>query len=93
MSMDIQHDCLCQECLHKVIREKTENYAQAFLAGLTDGKAAKKLGPATAPMEGIDYHKDDAGRYVFTAWFHLRRGKCCGNKCRHCPYNHINVPA
>lgn len=21
-----------------------------------------------------------------------RRGKCCGNACRHCPYDHINVP-
>jgi hypothetical protein len=32
-----------------------------------------------------DYYKED-GRYVFTAHFHLKRGSCCGNKCRHCPY-------
>ncbi|MEZ0130904.1 DUF5522 domain-containing protein, partial [Flavobacterium sp. LBUM151] len=19
-------------------------------------------------------------------WFHLKRGTCCGNNCRHCPY-------
>jgi len=27
------------------------------------------------------------GRVVFTALFHLDRGVCCGNKCRHCPYD------
>lgn len=32
-----------------------------------------------------DYYMED-GRYVFTAHFHLKRGSCCGSKCRHCPY-------
>ena len=26
------------------------------------------------------------GIYVFTEEFHLRRGSCCGNGCRHCPF-------
>jgi hypothetical protein len=26
------------------------------------------------------------GRVVFTAPFHVKRGHCCGNGCRHCPY-------
>ncbi|MGA2558248.1 MAG: DUF5522 domain-containing protein [Terracidiphilus sp.] len=26
------------------------------------------------------------GNLVFTAAYHLRRGACCGNHCRHCPY-------
>jgi hypothetical protein len=29
---------------------------------------------------------------VFTAAYHLRRGYCCGNGCRHCPYGHEAVP-
>ncbi len=33
----------------------------------------------------------EEGRMVMTESYHLRRGKCCGNKCRHCPYNHENV--
>jgi hypothetical protein len=33
------------------------------------------------------------GYKVFTAFAHEKRGKCCGNKCRHCPFNHINVPS
>jgi len=36
-------------------------------------------------LEPKEYYIED-GRYVFTAYFHLKRGKCCGNKCRHCPY-------
>ena len=32
------------------------------------------------------------GFMVFTEAYHLARGKCCGNVCRHCPYKHINVP-
>ncbi len=28
----------------------------------------------------------DAGLMVFTAPYHLRRGYCCGNGCRHCPF-------
>ncbi len=28
----------------------------------------------------------DAGLVVFTASYHRRRGYCCENNCRHCPY-------
>lgn len=28
----------------------------------------------------------EGGRTVLTASFHLKRGYCCGNGCRHCPY-------
>lgn len=37
--------------------------------------------------EHIDYYVDEqSGLMVLTAHFHLSRGFCCGNKCRHCPY-------
>ncbi|MBL3655073.1 DUF5522 domain-containing protein [Fulvivirga sediminis] len=26
------------------------------------------------------------GLYVFTEAYHLKRGYCCKNGCRHCPY-------
>nr|WP_295128108.1 DUF5522 domain-containing protein [uncultured Chitinophaga sp.] len=29
---------------------------------------------------------------VLTAKFHLDRGRCCGNGCKHCPYDYENVP-
>ena len=31
------------------------------------------------------YHKE-GDRIIFTEEFHVRRGQCCGNGCRHCPY-------
>lgn len=33
----------------------------------------------------IDFYIEN-GFYVFTSWFHLKRGNCCKNQCRHCPY-------
>jgi hypothetical protein len=33
-----------------------------------------------------DFYFEPDGRMVFTAAYHLRRGYCCGNGCRHCPY-------
>ena len=30
------------------------------------------------------------GYSVLTSYF-LSKRKCCGNKCRHCPWNHVNV--
>jgi hypothetical protein len=37
-------------------------------------------------VEDIDYYINDKGNFVFTAWHHLRRGCCCENGCKHCPY-------
>lgn len=41
--------------------------------------------------EGVDYYFNEAGLMVLTAAFHLKKGFCCGNGCKHCPYNYINV--
>lgn len=39
-----------------------------------------------------DFYFDEDGLMIFTAHFLLKRGRCCGLGCRHCPYNYINVP-
>ena len=36
-------------------------------------------------VEGIDYYFED-GLMVLTEHFLKKRGYCCGNGCRHCPY-------
>ncbi len=38
-----------------------------------------------------DYYMED-GLLVMTEAYHLKRGYCCGSKCRHCPYEHEEVP-
>lgn len=40
---------------------------------------------------GKSYEDPATGFTVFTELFHLQRGKCCGNMCRHCPYGWENV--
>ncbi len=43
-------------------------------------------------VEGEDYYFNEEGFIVLTERYHLDRGYCCGNGCRHCPFEHINVP-
>jgi hypothetical protein len=43
-------------------------------------------------VEGEDFYYSEQGYIVLTAKYHLERGSCCGNGCRHCPYGYINVP-
>ncbi|HNL40127.1 MAG TPA: DUF5522 domain-containing protein [Saprospiraceae bacterium] len=43
-------------------------------------------GPPVLPLiEGRDYYLE-RGYLVFTEAYLLRRGRCCGSGCRHCPY-------
>lgn len=37
-------------------------------------------------VEGVDYYFED-GLMVLTAHFLKNRGYCCGNGCRHCPFD------
>ena len=37
-------------------------------------------------VEGEDYYFEN-GLMVLTARYHLRRGYCCEQGCRHCPYD------
>jgi hypothetical protein len=36
-------------------------------------------------IENIDYYIEN-GKWVFTEKYHLDRGTCCGNRCKHCPF-------
>jgi hypothetical protein len=38
--------------------------------------------------EGLDYYFNEAGLMVFTEVYHLKRGTCCKNKCKHCPWGY-----
>jgi hypothetical protein len=49
------------------------------------------MGPAEAHSiavaAGRDFYTDpDTGLMVMTELYLRRRGYCCDNKCRHCPY-------
>ena len=63
----------------KLELEKVERYTAAHDAAVARGLTT--------------YVDPDTGYQVFTELSHQRRGKCCGNVCRHCPFGHANVPA
>ncbi|MCZ2222271.1 MAG: DUF5522 domain-containing protein [Chitinophagales bacterium] len=42
-------------------------------------------------IEGVDFYYENSF-IVFTKKYHLDKGYCCGNGCRHCPYEFESVP-
>lgn len=66
-------DCLCKNCLQKINLEI---------------KATKRYQFPTQKemlIEGLHYYKEDTN-WVFTELYHMLRGYCCRNSCRHCVY-------
>jgi Family of unknown function (DUF5522) len=43
-------------------------------------------------IEEEDFYYNEQGYMVLTAHYLLRRGFCCGNGCKHCPYHYEAVP-
>ncbi len=71
------------------------------LSDLPDAAAVAAMHPerqwrrvhAAAVARGLDAYIDPATGYqVWTRLYLARKGPCCGNACRHCPYGHENVP-
>ena len=42
--------------------------------------------------EGEDFYYNEDGYIVLTEKYHLKKGYCCGNGCKHCPYDYEAVP-
>ena len=38
-------------------------------------------------VEGVDYYLTKEGYRVMTESYLVKRGYCCSNGCRHCPYD------
>jgi len=36
-------------------------------------------------IDGVHYYYDGS-LLIFKELFHIQRGQCCGNGCRHCPF-------
>ncbi len=75
--------CLCRPCLETLARlSRNRSDFEAIL----DEARAFLLAKATDVKVEPDFYLDEFGNTVFTAAYHLKRGNCCGNQCRHCPY-------
>lgn len=43
-------------------------------------------------IEGIDFYFNENGFVVLTENYHIKKGYCCGNGCKHCPFEYEAVP-
>lgn len=71
------YDCLCTNCLNdlnKIVAKAKENPFPKGGRFLT---------------ENIHFYKEN-GLFVFTEFYHITRGYCCKNDCRHCGYGYKN---
>jgi len=50
----------------------------------------EQVWPIPVLQENLHYYMEN-GFMVFTEKYHRTRGSCCGNSCRHCPFDYINV--
>lgn len=75
--------CLCPACLAKAVAKRIGD----LLSGLSHEDALSLAAQHTGGrvIEHIDYTVEN-GDAVFTSWFLLKQGSCCGNGCRNCPY-------
>jgi hypothetical protein len=84
MPLDPTEGCLCKNCLavaigrriDKMINPSNHQHMLDYAAQYRNGKNL---------IEYIDY-TIETGQYIFSAWYHLKRGSCCSNGCRNCPY-------
>lgn len=80
-------DCFCPTCLKQAVIKKTDAFVSSFYTSGAIKNRAKDLPGTDKLVEGVDYYMED-NMFVFKAWYHLKRGYCCKNRCRHCPYGY-----
>ncbi len=87
------NQCLCPSCLgsslNSHVRQGVEVRGVEAMVSLASQNCVDpegKSGNGEAELiEFVDYQIED-GNYVFSPWYHLKRGYCCGSGCRNCPF-------
>ena len=83
LKQDIDTACLCQSCLKKESLQRINQLLEKFeLSGKSIDMSKYQT---NNNIEGIDYYIEN-GLIVFSEWYLIKRGYCCDNDCRHCPY-------
>ena len=83
-------NCLCSDCLKKATIKKVNEYASVLTPEEALNNKAKDLPKTNKLIEDLDYYMEN-GKFVFTSWYHLKRGHCCESGCRHCPYGFSKI--
>ena len=77
MPLNDYEECLCPACLKDAIQVKLNKSITS--------KTLTPIGKAEM-IENEDYYINENGLWVLTSEYHLKRGYCCENGCKHCPY-------
>lgn len=72
-----QRACFCRECLRLLSHYAAQNGSAELIVARVRAEQIQ---------QSADSYLDEMGHLVFTASFHLKRGYCCENGCRHCPF-------
>jgi len=82
---EFKKKCCCQSCLAQAIVKQID--ASIKLNGPQQMvEIASQYRKQDGFIEHIDY-TIEKGNYVFSQWYHLKRGTCCGSGCKNCPYS------
>lgn len=84
MPMETGSDCLCPQCLPEKINLKIEEFISTH--SVQDAVATAQKYKTPELLENIDYVIEE-GKWIFSKWYHLKRGTCCESGCIHCPYD------
>ncbi|WP_432455906.1 DUF5522 domain-containing protein [Agarivorans sp. QJM3NY_29] len=80
-----EQSCYCAPCLAKKLSQKLDQLCQTMPHHELLALAQRYQNNQSPLQQHIDYQEKD-GLMVFSAWYHLKRGSCCGSGCRNCPY-------
>ena len=53
--------------------------------GIFDGMFDQGIGDST--VEGVDFEMSSQGYRIMTEFYLVKRGYCCSNGCKNCPYS------
>ena len=85
MPLDFKKGCCCPACLKKAIKAKINEFVKTVTPANAKNCLPPNIVQNTKLLEGIDFEIEN-GNYVFSKWYHLKRGYCCKNGCVNCPY-------
>ncbi len=86
--------CLCSNCLGFVLNRGVERgIEEKGVSAMVALASENRINPVSDTVRGkprlvehVDFEIEN-GNYVFSSWYHLKRGYCCGSGCRNCPFD------
>lgn len=86
--------CHCPNCLgfvlNRSVKRGIEEKGVSAMVALASENGINPVSDTVRSKPRLVEHVDfqiENGNYVFSSWYHLKRGYCCGSGCRNCPFD------